>query len=613
MDEQDNESTMNQLSDFHARLGLEADPFPAETDTSFYYENPELMQRLDMIQHLIGFSNQMIFVTGEDGVGKTSMLERLEYYAPDHWRICRIQANPMLNIPILLRQLASGFELDIAAEADDLFQVYSDALQDHIATLERAMLTPVVLIDDAHELPIDAFTMLFGFMQQEGGNSCMKMALFCESQIITMLDSPQLKSLSQNLTHQLEIPSFDEEQTREYLEKRLHHAGLSSDFPFHTETVHKIYQDSQGIAGKIHIYAQQALLNEDSQTLPVVDEILDVEEEIDEDFSVISTVRENLKNEAPMGRKFHSWQIGAVAAVLALLAGVLWLTTQFGDSPESSIAEEIPLDLVPEQTTEQDPSLFDESTPPVQTMEVDPDVAVPDDGEEVLVDLDMNTSEEISDPLDILAEEEKNIDPLDEFVQSLEDQGQQDSVDVDQQHDEVTDQVDENGNSQMVEISKPEPVIVEEVTASVEQNIEPIAEPQATIVQNVEVNIPAPVEQLPTGTSIEPEVIQNSPQANVKDGAWLRSQKDTDVVLQILGTHDRQALTKILSENELGNDVAWFTTVHAGEPWYVVVKGPFQDRASATASISSLPAVIKARKPWPRTIASVKKAMDEAP
>ena len=55
MDEGDGATMNQQNNDFLARLGLETDPFPAETDSSMYYENPDLMQRLDMIQHLIGF------------------------------------------------------------------------------------------------------------------------------------------------------------------------------------------------------------------------------------------------------------------------------------------------------------------------------------------------------------------------------------------------------------------------------------------------------------------------------------------------------------------------------------------------------------------------------
>ena len=621
MDERDDGSMTQQNNDFLARLGLETDPFPVEPDSSFYYENPDLMQRLDMIQHLIGFSNQMIFITGEKGIGKTSMLERLEYYAPDHWRICRIQANPMLNTPILLRQLTSGFELEVMADADDMFQVYSEALQDHIETLERAMLTPVVLIDDAHELPIDAFTMLFGFMQQEGGHSNLKMALFCEPQITTMLDTGQLKSLSQNLTHQLEIPPFDEQQTGEYLEQRLNHAGLSTDFPFPPETIHKIHQHSQGVAGAIHTFAQQALLDEDSQSLPVVDEILDFDEDpAEEEFPAMATTRAGFLKENPIGRKFHSWQIGAVAAVLALLAGVLWLTTQIGDSTESTIAEEIPLDITPgpveppappvvQQPAEQDPTLFEESTSIPQMAAVDPDITSPEPMEE-----NQNTPEPTPDSETNTGE--KTSDPLDEFVQTLESQPSTGidtgSANINQQQNEVTVEIDENGNPQIVDISKPEPAVVNEsVTAPAEQLPveQPPAEQPAVVQTPVVQAVPEPV-QLPV---IKPAPVVKPSISGVKDESWLRAQNDSHIVLQLLGTHDQLALKKILSENALGDDIAWFTTIHNGEPWYVITKGPFQDRTSATASISSLPDAFRKRKPWPRTIASVKKAMDEAP
>ena len=649
MDERGDELMNQNNNDFLARLGLDSDPFPAETD-SFYYENSDLMQRLDMIQHLIGFSNQMMFITGEQGIGKTSMLERLEYYAPDHWRICRIQANPMLNTPTLLRQLTSGFELEVSAGADDMFQIYSDALQDHIEALERAMLTPVVLIDDAHELPIDAFTMLFGFMQQEGGHSRLKMALFCEPQIIAMLDSPQLKTLSHNLTHQLEIPSFDEQQTNEYLQQRLIHAGLSNDFPFLPETVQKIHHDSQGVAGKIHTLAQQALLDEssqidheageeDSRALPVVDEILEFEEEDEETFPAMSTARASMENETSVGRKFHSWQIGAVAAVLALLAGVLWLTSQFSDDAEPTIAEEIPLDITPENIEPvipqpSDPTLFEEAAPPSPEIAiVAPTMDQISDNSDTLADTltnDLASMDQTSQEMP--SAEETTIDPLDDFVQSMEaSEHQQEpesghSEDEDHQHTEVTVQFDENGNAQIVEvdrdelplespqpaqsaqselpIAKTEPVpepIPEAVIATVESPLAQVTEPQVAAVQPVAPK-PEPVKPV---SSPKPSI------SGTKDGSWLRTQNDSHVVLQLLGTHDQTALKKILRENPMGDDVAWFTTLHDGEPWYVVVKGPFKDRATATASIANLPAAMKKRKPWPRTIADVKKAMDK--
>ncbi|GEM_PF-4188610 len=619
MEEQDSNSADQQTNDFLARLGLKFDPFPAEPD-SFYYENPDLMQRLDMIQHLIGFSNQMIFIIGENGIGKTSMLERLEYYAPDHWRICRIQANPLLNTPVLLRQLTSGFELEINADADDLFQVYSEALQDHIETLERAMLTPVVLIDDAHELPVDAFTLLFGFMQQEGGHSRMKMALFCEPEINTMLDSPQLKTLSQNLTHQLEIPSFNEQQTGEYLEQRLQHAGLSGDFPFTADTVHKIYKQSGGIAGKIHTLAQQALLNEDAHvseavSFPVVDEVLDFEEPVEEEFPAAATYYD--KKAAPVGRRFQSWQIGAVAAVLALLAGILWLTSQLGGEPESSIAEEIPLDITPAaektekpEATPRDSALFDEPTLPEQTAATENTAMVDEasENEEGSTAEPASKDESIADSSSPASttpqpEEKQTPDPLDEFVQTLEKENKHSpEPSVTPGEKEVVVMIDDNGNPQLVETKKPG-----NTPSKKTENQEPVKKTAVETVKTQSVDKAA--------TSVETRQTSFEEKLSipgVRDGNWLRNQEDKKVVLQLLGTHDEEALKKILRENELGDDIAWFETTHENEPWYVIVKGPFPDRSTATASIASLPRDIKKRKPWPRTIASVKQAMDKA-
>ncbi len=673
MDEQNN--------DFFAQLGLDSDPFPAEIDSSFYFENPDLLQRLDMIQHLIGFSNQMIFITGQQGVGKTSMLHRLEYYAPENWRICRIQANPMLNTPTLLRLLTDGFELEISADAGDMFQVYTEALQAYVQTLERAMLNPVVLIDNAHELPVDAFTMLFGFMQQEGSHSGMKMALFCEPQINVMLESPQLKSLSQNLTHQLEIPSFDEKQTRGYLEQRLMHAGLSKDFPFLSEVVHKIHRESGGIAGKIHILAQQALLDGSTQNepppLPVVDEIMDLED--DATPSAMSASKRAIEKVVPIGRKFQSWQIGVVAVVFVLLAAVLWLTSQFGDTTESMIAEEFPRDLKPEQEDNNieepealNPSLFVETSSSEEVTTIEPETGT-EKGQDLgaketdfvrgETSLEELTQREVVEEIEVIvspdvrkeeaSKAEKNkthahepglkeeiVEPYRQFVEVLEvpDKKPEQPSETAHQQSEITVQIDENGKPQVVgielsaaeslkiveklienQVRKPttrlpdvttETAIINQKETPKEQALTAVIQPEPAIQEQAITKIPKK-DVVATSTAIVEQQVEplSTPFIGIKDGAWLRAQDDNLFVLQLLGTYDQLAMRKIINENQLGN-VAWFTTLLNDEPWYVVVKGPFIDSSSATASAVSLPAEIRRRKPWPRTIASVKKAMD---
>lgn len=623
-------------NDYLARLGLSQDPFAAEVDAEFYYENPELMQRLDMIQHLIGFSNQMIFVSGPHGIGKTAMLDRLEYYAPDHWRICRIEANPMMSTPTLLRQLASGFGVEVHAQGDDLFEAYSNALEDHIQQLERAMHTPVVLIDNAHELPVDAFTLLFGFMQQDS-RAHLKMALFCEPQIKAMLDSPQLRILADNIVHHLDIPELNEARTREYLEKRLQFAGLEDEFPFLPDTLRRIHRLSEGIPGRINTLAEQALLDEDSQALPVVDEVLAVDEDALE-FDLDEPEKSKSDSRAaPIGRRFQSWQIGAVAVVMALLAAVLWITSKLNDDTLPAIAEDVPLDLQENSAkATQDRSGLEAENAVLAEGTEDLPISLENrpDGFDEAPDLAANVTAETSqiDPMDALVEELEAAHKANVASRAAESQPAL----------ETSVEIDADGNVQIIEkpanpineaqttmaqtatetpdMQTPEPALVAEkasIPAASEEEKAPESPSVATstqppiaetlpIAERVETRAPAasPVVDAPIATPTARQSL-----AGIHDNAWIRQQADNSFFLQLLGTHDMAALQKFLTENPVGNNTAWMTTQHEGKPWYVLVQGPYPSRAKAVESKNALPETIRARGPWPRSTASLKQIM----
>lgn len=610
MDKQDMSANTN---DYLARLGLNKDPFSAEADADFYYENPELMQRLDMIQHLIGFSNQMIFVSGPHGIGKTAMLDRLEYYAPDHWRICRIEANPMLSTPTLLMQLASGFGIEVHADSDEMFEAYSTALEEHISQLERAMHTPVVLIDNAHELPIDAFILLFGFMQHDS-KAHLKMALFCEPQIKTMLDSPQLRALSDNITHHLDIPELNESRTREYLEKRLHYAGLEDEFPFTPDSVRRIHRDSEGIPAKINHLAEQALLDEESQNFPVVDEVLMLAEKnqnFDEDYQDL--LEDNKL--PPIGRRFQSWQIGAVALVMLLLAAVLWVTSKINDQAPPMIAEDVPLDLNPTATEEALTEMAAEEHSETASEDTsDIPISETTDLEALLANEDTLSQESpegfVNEGLPLEQTANAADDPMDALVQELEEAHQaspsQSNTAADPKT-EINVEIDEQGNAQVFEVKPVEAPqsALEQVSVS-----EPMAEPAPPVATTTPVPMPVQPEATTNKPTAAPEPATENTGgvafSQVKGASWITQQSDDGFFLQLLGTHDMGALRKFFSENTMPRNTAWFTTQHDGKPWHVVVQGPFANRGAAVASISSLPEESRKRKPWPRSVASIK-------
>ena len=90
-----------------------------------------------------------------------------------------------------------------------------------------------------------------------------------------------------------------------------------------------------------------------------------------------------------------------------------------------------------------------------------------------------------------------------------------------------------------------------------------------------------------------------------RDLDWLRKQDPSHYVIQLVGTRDAAAAGKFLEDHELGSQGAWFVTSHENKPWYIVVYGIYPDNSSARTAINALPATLRARSPWPRSVASV--------
>lgn len=91
----------------------------------------------------------------------------------------------------------------------------------------------------------------------------------------------------------------------------------------------------------------------------------------------------------------------------------------------------------------------------------------------------------------------------------------------------------------------------------------------------------------------------------VRGNDWLARQDPSHFVLQLVGTRDAAAARGFVERHGLAGNGTWIATSHDGKPWYVVVYGAYPDRATARAAIETLPSALRARTPWPRTVASL--------
>jgi DamX protein len=125
------------LSDYRQRYGLSEDPF--SDDYSFpLFTAAGRRQALDQLLHLCQFSNQLLVITGEAGVGKTRIAHALADSLEENDHLCFLALSLGQTLEQLLRAIAESFNLEIneAASIDELIKEIEKFVELHALNQE---------------------------------------------------------------------------------------------------------------------------------------------------------------------------------------------------------------------------------------------------------------------------------------------------------------------------------------------------------------------------------------------------------------------------------------------------------------------------------------------
>ncbi|OQW93630.1 MAG: hypothetical protein BWK79_10135 [Beggiatoa sp. IS2] len=225
-----------------------------------YFTTPELNQRLNLIRHLIQNSEQILLVLAEISYGKTSLLNQLRHYAKqhhEHWWICAPTSSPALSPEALMSTILSAFNVRHEGKSP---QVLQDSLRSHVAATRYNGQLPILMIDDAHLLPLATLRTVIELAMQGEPQTRMRVALFCEPQITSILATPEFEIVHNTLIHTIDIPALTKAQVRDYILFRLKGVHYGSIHPFTNEVISKMFTQTEGAPGKINLLAQQVLI-----------------------------------------------------------------------------------------------------------------------------------------------------------------------------------------------------------------------------------------------------------------------------------------------------------------------------------------------------------------
>jgi type II secretory pathway predicted ATPase ExeA len=242
--------------DIFESLGLAKNPFSMAADTEGYFHTDATKQILDELAFGILSRKGFLLLTGEVGVGKTSLLYQLLKRLEDEHLVTSWIFNTMLNKEELLLAIARDFSLDPPKTANVAQLI--EILQTYLVEQNTQNNNCAIIVDEAHNLSLPALEALRMLSNLEaGGRKLVQILLVGQPELKARLDEPKLRQLRSRITIYRELAPFSPDETERYVNFKL--SSASSQFRLSRKPAKAVYQATLGNTRMINLIMERAL------------------------------------------------------------------------------------------------------------------------------------------------------------------------------------------------------------------------------------------------------------------------------------------------------------------------------------------------------------------
>ena len=314
-------------------FGLNEPPFRITPHTDFFFDGANRGATLDALIYAITHDEGIVKVSGEVGSGKTMLCRVLMERLPENVTIIYL-ANPSLARDDILYAIADELRLEVPENARS--SAVMRALQDHLIQSFGEGRQVVVLIDEAHAMPVETLEEIRLLSNLETNRSkLLQLVLFGQPELNDVLARSDMRQLKERITHNFGLEPLVRDDITHYLDFRMRAAGYRGPNVFSPTALKLITQSSLGLTRRINILADKALLAAFSSGSHQIGS-----------KEVHAAIRDCEFSDATYGgrmaRKTNSYAIAALLA-LAILASSLWLALMRNDdAPQTPTAAPAP-------------------------------------------------------------------------------------------------------------------------------------------------------------------------------------------------------------------------------------------------------------------------------
>ncbi|MGH8697521.1 MAG: ExeA family protein [Burkholderiales bacterium] len=348
-------------------FGLNEAPFRITPHTEFFFSGANRGATLEALLYAITHDEGIVKVTGEVGSGKTMLCRVLVERLPKSVETIYL-ANPSLSRDEILHVLAADLQIESRGER---VTIMLRALQERLIKLYAAGRRVVVLIDEAHAMPIETLEEVRLLSNLESNrHKLLQIVLFGQPELDAHLAAPNMRQLKERITHSFRLEPLVRSDVESYIDFRMRAAGYRGPNVFAPAAMKMIARISEGLTRRINILADKSLLAAFADSTHLVG---------------AKHARAAVRDSEFAGRRWgpsNAWWLVGAGLAAGLLAGVgLHLYNQWqvaGGAPGASAAAPAP-PVLPSPATPPQQSLG--ATPPPPMAAGDP-VPAPQSGAE---------------------------------------------------------------------------------------------------------------------------------------------------------------------------------------------------------------------------------------
>ena len=243
---------------YQAYYKLKSKPFQLSPDFRYFYGSRNHKKALAYLLYGIEQSEGFIVITGDVGVGKSTLVQGLLSSISGQNIVSASLATTQLEKDDLLRMVASSFGLEYEGISKAKLINNIEGFLKKSAWADKRVL---LIIDEAQNLPaqsLEELRMLSNF--QEHGIALLQTFLLGQKNFIEVLQRDDFEQLRQRVIASYNLEALSRDEIKGYIEHRLSISEWQEDPEFQESAYEAIYNFTKGVPRRINTLCERMMV-----------------------------------------------------------------------------------------------------------------------------------------------------------------------------------------------------------------------------------------------------------------------------------------------------------------------------------------------------------------